>query len=605
MGDYYATQITKTAATERAFLDTFKTRLLNWDVAASSELPGTQTAAAKFFAKFKTLYANNNFTLISQAYAQEAPCNQFLTKFLSFAGAVGKVLPVVGEGVAGAGKLGETYCKGPSTDTKLILSELNDLQNTVDKVSKTIAALSKFVFQASVTNKNEEFRKLGDAARQLDADYKNFLRRENSASLEQYFVNAGGWQAGLTKGDAALRTILNSPYTSDGKGMYTRITEITRGDFDTYRAALSNICSQLTVSSTDNFLLTRQLCNNSILQNSGILVTAQAVSLPIFKDIYATLNKYPDAGNAYGLPADFTSFASAYSIAEAKYRAQLVDMISKYATTTNTTVGSDGHGFFDVFAGLDTTLMGNLVRRQCNQAEESGRKNFPAIVGWFAPDSRADGVNNYIETKCKLPSTEIRIPARYYPTAQGNVNANDLVNVLGVLVAAAYTDQANSTTEAVPLYFSTQGMASRTKWENLATFNDASLSVYLEAPTERAVGSIFYPAGVSNGVISPNLSKSNNLYDLTSTATRDTRKFQSLYVLVPSKGGYFRVARLNVEFNHLYTLGSLDCIAAPCRTNPNNKEWIIFTEDGDTLDFRPTTRSLNGRKIARVAAAGG
>ena len=201
-------------------------------------------------------------------------------------GAVGKVIPVVGEGVAGAGKLGESYCKGSGANYKAVVSQLNNLQNSVNQVARTMADLSKFVFQEAINTKTTEFQKLAGDAKDLDKTYREFLINNKSASLEQFFVNAGGWQAGITKGGAALQVILSSPYTSSGAGIYTRILNSTSlAEFDTYLSALSNSCGQLNLSSTDNFLITRQRCNNFILGNSGMLVAAQTISLPIFKDV--------------------------------------------------------------------------------------------------------------------------------------------------------------------------------------------------------------------------------------------------------------------------------------------------------------------------------
>ena len=123
LGDYYASQITQTAASERAFLDALKPRLLEWEIVDPKVFPVTRTAANQFFLKYKTLFANSNFTLISQAHAQqEAPCNPVISKFFSLVGAAGKVIPVVGEAVSGAGKIGETFCKN-SGDTKEIIGQ--------------------------------------------------------------------------------------------------------------------------------------------------------------------------------------------------------------------------------------------------------------------------------------------------------------------------------------------------------------------------------------------------------------------------------------------------------------------------------------------------
>jgi hypothetical protein len=598
VGDYYASRITKAAASERAFLDAFKIRLLNWDVAASNELPGYQTAAAKFFSKLKPLYANNSFTLISQAHAQEAPCSPVLSKFLSIAGAVGKVVPVVGEAISGAGKLGESYCKGPSADTKLIVSQLNDLKNSVRVVSRTIAILSKFIFEEAVNTKTTEFQKLAEDAENFDKAYNEFLGNNKVASLEQFFEKEGSWQAGLTKGDVALRTILNWPYTASGAGLYTRITQSTTlANFDSYLAALSSRCSQLTVSSDDNFLITRQRCNNAILANSGMLVAAQSISLPIFKDIYATLYKYQaQAANTYLLPSDFTSYASAYNDAVASFKAQQVDMISNYARTTGTTASSDGgRGFFDAFAGLNTTLMSNLVARQCNQSDEPGasgeRRSFPAIVGWYAPGS-TDGNQSFIETKCKVPTLNERIYARYFYNDQGaGATPSNVGNVLGVPIAAIYLENDR------PLANSQANISS----ESIAW--DPSQPLYLDTPSVNVFGIGSPPIG--GLLVSPTtLPKSPNggRYSVL-------RFGEIVWVRVRlGEGKNWYVAKIGLSFlegaDRLKTYYTdLSCLTVPCRVNPNNNDlglWLEGITNGLKLDLVDTYQTVSGGHLLKL-----
>jgi hypothetical protein len=599
VGDYYYSQLFKGAKSEREFLDAFKLRLLSWDIANNNELPNQASFSAGWYDRFWTLLNKNTFSFVSLAHAQANKCAPALKTFLSLVGNVGKVIPVVGEGVAGAAKLGSSYCDGSGDQLNQIVSQLNDLQNSVDKVASNLGALSAFLFDQAANNKTVEFQKIAQDARALSANYNRFLiNNGNVKSLQEYFTKEGGWDRGIQKGGLALTNILNSPYSGvTNKGLYTGIFDTTSfADFNTYLQALKNRCDQLNTSSKDNFIVTRQQCNNIILANSGMLVAAQGIALPIFKDIYTTLNAYQtQAQNTYLLPDGFNSYASAYDDAVQSFANQQSKMIEGYKNA----IGSIG--FFDAFAGLNTSLVAALTSRQCNQSG-TDRSSFPAIIGWYAPTTNAQ--NNYIETECKVGNISQRVKARYYNGDQGNVNVNDVVNILGVLVAAAYTDRTSDF--PVPLYFSTQGMASRTRWENLASSSDATLSVFLEAPRAHAVGIVATPNSIAGGVVSPNLSKNaNGFYDLSATnVTRDNFQYRSVYVLVRSKTDYFRVARLNIEFNHLFTLGSSDCIAAPCRTNPSNKEWLIFTEDGDTLDFKPTTRSFGGRKIARLAPVG-
>ena len=596
IGEYYASQLAKGVKSEREFLDAFKLRLLNWDVAQNNELPNQTSFTASLYKRFWALFDKNTFTLISPAHAQTNKCAPALKTFLSLVGNVGKVIPVAGEGVAGAAKLGSSYCDGSGNQLKEISTQLNDIQNSVNLISEKLGQLSAFLFNEAANNKTVEFEKLASNALSQSDEYGRFLvDNGNVKSLQEFFVKAGGWDQGIQKGGIRLNAILNYPNNADSKGLYNSIMATTSfSDFNTYLSALKNRCDQLNKSSVENFIITRQQCNNIILSNSAMLVAVQGIGLPIFQDIYTTLRTYQtQAQNTYILPKGLSSYASAHADAVQNFSAQQSKMIDQYKNV----IGSIG--FFDAFAGLNTSLMTALTSRQCNQSG-TDRSSFPAIIGWFAPTT--NDKQNYIETECKIGNISQRVKARYYTGDQGNVDANDVVNILGVPVAAAYADRTSDL--PVPLYFSTQVFANRTALENFAASStDTSGSLYLEAPTARVVGSIIYPSGITGGVISPNLIKnSNNLYDLSPSGAGTS--YLSLYALVPAKGDYFRIARLNFSLAPLILFGSIDCIAAPCRVDPGTEQWIIFTENGETLDLKPTTRSFNGRKIARLAPVG-
>jgi hypothetical protein len=594
IGKYYASQLAKGVKSEREFLDAFKLRLLNWDVADNSELPEQKSFSASLYMRFWTLFDKNTFSLISPAHAQTNKCAPALKTFLSLAGNLGKVIPVVGEGVAGAGKMASSYCDTTGDKLKEISTQLEVLQESIQKVAVSLSQLSAFLFNEAANKKTAEFQRLAADADNLKAQYKRFLvNNGNVTSLQEFFVKAGGWEQGIQKGGKALAEILNSPYSSptNNKGLYTSIIETTSfADFDTYLSALKNRCDQLNTSSTENFILTRQKCNNVILANSAMLVAAQGIALPIFQDIYTTLRTYQtQAQNTYLLPNGLNSYASAQADAVQNFSTQQSNMIDRYKSA----VGSIG--FFDAFAGLNTSLMTALTTRQCNQSG-TDRSNFPQIIGWYAPT--LNSTQNYIETECKIGNISQRVKARYYPGLQGDrVDANDVANVLGVPVASFYVNSNSSFAGfPIPLYYETQFLDNRTRWE---TFEANTVgSIYLEAPGARFIGSVTYP-NTRNDVISPNISKSGNLYYV------DGGIRHYWYVLITSQSGaYFRVARVNISFAGGPTIGSLDCIAAPCRVDPNTSEWLIFTADGETLDLKPTTRTFSGQKIIRLAPVG-
>lgn len=594
VGDYYFTRITKAAASERAFLDAFKLRLLNWDVANSNELPNQTSFTAGLYNRFWAFLNKNSFSIVSPAHAQANTCAPGLKVFLSIADNVGSVIPVVGDGISVLTGLASDYCD--DTDAKLnkISTQLNNLQNSVESISSKVGKLSAFFSQQEANNKTTEFQQTALDAEDLFNNYQGFLTTNGVRSLQEFFVKQGGWDDGLTKGGARLKYILRQPFKGDTKSLYISIAETTGfANFNSYLSALKLRCDQLNTSSKDNFITTRQQCNNIILSNSGMLVAAQGLALPIFKDIFTTLATYPQATNAYVLPSGLTSFASAYKETEAAFSTQQVKMIDDYKGNIG------GIGFFNTFAGLDTTLTSNLAKRKCNQSNEATRKNSPAIIGWYAPTT--NDKQNYIETRCNLGSLDEKVKARYYTGDQGSgVDANDVANVLGVPVAAYYVNPPAAGESPPPLYFKTLGLANRTRIE---TLDRTTNPLYLEARTIKAAASFVAPTYMRNDVISPNQLKVSNInYEVPITLN----SIFYWYVLIPWQSDYYRVARVDI-YNVIpvgVTTGALECIAPPCRVDPATNEWIIFTEDGGTLDLKPTTRSFNGRKIATLAPVG-
>ena len=601
VGDYYFTRITKAAASERAFLDAFKLRLLNWDVANNNELPNQASFTAGLYNRFWAFLNKNSFSIVSPAHAQANTCAPGLKVFLSIADNVGSVIPVVGDGIAALTGLASDYCD--DTDAKLdkISNQLNNLQNSVNSIASKIGELSAFFANQEANNKTTEFQRTAQDAEVLVNNYQGFLRDNGVRSLQEFFVKQGGWDAGLTKGGDRLKYILRQPF-KDEKSLYISIAETTGfANFNSYLRALKLRCDQLNTSSKDNFIITRQQCNNIILSNSGMLVAAQGLALPIFKDIFTTLATYPQATNAYVLPNGLTSFAAAYKETQAAFSTQQVNMIGDYKSNIG------GIGFFNTFAGLDTTLTSNLAKRECNQSNEPMRKNSPAIVGWYAPTT--NDKQNYIETNCKVGSLNQKVKARYYTGDQGSgVDANDVANVLGVPVAAYYVNPPAARDYLPPLYFKTLDLANRTRVE---TFDSTTNPLYLEAPSINAAASFEYPINMRNDVISPNQSKVRTAYgNINYEVPITSNSLSYWYVLIPSLSDYFRVARVRIYNDRIssnpngVTSGTLECIAPPCRVDPATDQWIIFTEDAGTLDLKPTTRSFNGRKIARLAPVG-
>ncbi|CAN1529638.1 hypothetical protein MCEGE14_01360 [Burkholderiaceae bacterium] len=259
-------------------------------------------------------------------------------------------------------------------------------------------------------------------------------------------------------------------------------------------------------------------------------------------------------------------------------------MISKYETTTRT--AGAGGGYFDAFAGLDTTLTGNLQKRECKQSEDRGRRDFPAIVGWYAPGS-SDGARSYIETFCKVPTLNERLEARYYHNDQGaGATPNNVVNVLGVPIAAIYLENDR------PLANKPANISS----EPIDYLRDFDGKLYLDAPRARHFG-----RGFSNsGVLSPTpLSKLPNGYFELPT-------FQTIWVQVPSADPKrWFVAKIKAEEygGSINFWTYLSCETVPCRVNPNDNNlglWLEGESNGLKLDLVQTKQVVAGGKLLRL-----
>jgi hypothetical protein len=589
VGDYYTSQLIKGVASESAFLSAFEQRLLNWDIAQNDELPKLGAQYANLYQRLLALFKPRESAFIGYAYAQEASCGTGLTTFLNFTENLASAIPVVGDAVAGAAAIGNSYCD--DTDAKLdkIMSQLNALQNSVNLVDGKLTAIGAFVFDTETNRKTTEFQKLADKSKRLVEHYKNFLKDNNVSSLDLYFKNKGGWDQALAAGDSALKYILGAVYKDPSSSLFVDTLDTTNNaDFQSYLAALKSRCATQPSSSKENFVLTRQQCNNIIQANTGRLVAAQGMMLPIVKDVYTVLNTYSDkAKNTYQRPPGSESYATVYSDIKAAFSQQQMTMVAAYKSKIG------GLGYFNAFDGLDDGLIKSLVTRQCMQ-DGKDRVNGPAIIGWYAPDTNSK--NNYIVTNCKIGSSSNRIVARYYYNDQGSVNSNDVANVLGVPVAYHYVSSGS------PLYNSDANI-SKEDIEGWGTFQ-------IESPSLVEVG-----AG-STGVIDPG---SRDLYK-KSTGLWETYGAMSYphWILIPSlakdelgKPLYHLVAKMYLktisrERASWYTEASLTCVASPCRVDPGTGEWLIFydgnSELRQTLDLRDTGKKTVHREgILRLA----
>lgn len=583
VGLYYSSQLAKGVASEAAFLDEFKKRLLNWDVAQNNELPVAKANLASLYQRFTAFLKSDENPLIPPAYAQETTCGSGLQGFLTITENLASIIPIVGDGIAGVAGIGSSYCDG--TDAKLdqIMNQLNQLQDSVNVVDRNLSQLTRFLTDQAANQKTVDFQKLADEAKNLNAQYKRFLLDNNVKTLEEFFVKKGGWEQAISSGGTALQAILRAPYKDSASGgIYTKTLGTTQyADFNTYLEALKNRCGSLPTSSDENFIITRQQCNNIILSNSGMLVAAQGLTLPIYKDVYATLNAYREqAKNSYLLPNGLTSFATAYAEVKESFAKQQTDMVRDYKAKIGTT------GYFNAFEGLNSNLISSLVNRECMQSGKD-RGDGPAIVGWYAPSTLEK--DNYIETQCKIGTSSERIKARYYYNQQGNVDKNDVANVLGVPVANYYVRTGN------PLRNSIYNIA-KEDLEDYGTY-------ILESRLLKAFGIGSDPV-VSHGA------------SIVRKINNDPQTWQwfvgrPTWVVMKSKDGtYHHVAKMHLETISSerfawYTEASLTCVADPCIVESTLDEWLIFQDDMETLDLWDTGgRDVHRRHILRLGPVG-
>lgn len=459
-------------------------------------------------------------------------------------------------------------------------------------VNRNVSVLSSFLADAGANQKTTEFEKLAKTIEDLNKQYKRFLSDNQVKSLQEYFVKKGGWNGALSAGGGGLDNLLGAAYKNrNSNNLFPSILDTTNNaDFLTYLRALQTRCAGQTRSSTENFVVVRQQCNNIILANSGRLIAAQGLLLPIVKDVYAVLNTYKEeAQKTYLLPSEIQSYATAYSDIRSAFNNQQAKMINNHKSIIG------GIGFFNAFDGLDSQLVSSLVTRQCSQSGKD-RTNSPAITGWFAPSTQSS--DSYIVTNCQIGNKSQRITARYFYNDQGSINANDVANVLGVPVAYHYVRTGS------PLYNSNANISS----ENITSWG----GFLIEAPSLIDIG--VGNTSVINAGDRYVVKRSSGLWE----ATLSDSKF---WILIPSRA----VDQYNKPLYHLvatveldtiareradwFTTARLTCVTSPCRVDPGTGQWLIFYDqksEQQSLDLRETTKPdpsspSSGKKILRLA----
>lgn len=446
VGMFYKEQLKNPALTETKFLEDIRLRLLSWDVASANELPtntklSEQTPFAKLVAWLDGL-RSGTISVIKSAHAQQAQgCSDEFQTFLGQTQNVGGMFPYIGGVIQGVTQIFQDGCGTSSEAFTTILAKMDTLQASIDLLGNNVGALTSFLTSAAANAQTVQFENLRIRSNAVGSQYQQFLKNNGASSLVQYFQNKGGWNNGLAAGGLVIKDILYSPYRSSADlQMLQVIANVTgNANFNTYLDALKAKCSMLPNNSNENFVTVRGNCNAIISSNSAFLLGAQSGLLPIFQDIYAVLNQYKDVvqpsqaivANDFPLPPGVNSYSSAIADIKKIFTQQQTQMVADYKSVVG------GEGFFNVYDGLNTALLAKIIEQDCMQAGSETVK-YPAITGWFAPNSNVN--DNYIVTECKNSyfngqvNANSRSKARYYYNSQGLSDANDPANVLGVLV---------------------------------------------------------------------------------------------------------------------------------------------------------------------------
>lgn len=284
-------------------------------------------------------------------------------------------------------------------------------------------------------------------------------------------------------------------------------------------------------------------------------------------DIYKVLAKFnndPKVGpnkvyNKIGAPTLIVKdYNQASSDIKTFFNSELSQLINRFKRD----VGHDQQGFFNLYEGLNKTMQANLVARDCHGLL-ADRKKFPAISGWFSPNSNIR--DNHIETECQQVNadnnTKRPVKARYYYTYQGtNADANDVANVLGVPVAMHY-------------------VKTREPFNNDSYTNESppSGSHFIFAAPKLVAFNNDSSAGKINGVVPQKDIKDQNYvlhpyrYQPWHFEATGGRGSGETWIAFRDKDGVNAVVMLKMYFAGF----QLSCVTEDCRVE--KKEWLSFS----------------------------
>jgi hypothetical protein len=452
LGNYYELKLKTTRLNEREIVDELVSRLKKWDVATIEEikplLAANSISENRFMAWFKFNFSGKNQDLIPSAHAQIANCPSGLGDFLSFAGTAFQVIPVAGDFMAAGMGIGEKLCDGTDDTLQQILSLLRDLQAGLNNVGLNVTILLSNQLDKDIATKYNDLAMMSGQLPTSPQDFTNleFIQsqytnvRKGHASLESLFKAKGGWQKTIDEGGKNLTDFLY--FVEKENGILTKLNHAATWDNGDYYKYMVQRCQKLNASVPgENFISVRAKCNLILNANVAYVLATQRALEPMIKDIYSVLNTYQNelygsgktskVSDSFKLLYGASNFADMPAAVRKKFDADMTTMISDIKRTIG------GYGYFKAYAGINQKLIDNMVARDCNWTGQD-KTALPAISGWFVMDTLDK--NNYYVTHCRNGSSVVK--ARYFYTDQGSVaDPNEVSNVLGVLVAEAYTSK--------------------------------------------------------------------------------------------------------------------------------------------------------------------
>jgi hypothetical protein len=627
LGEYYAKQrAANPSLTEVQFLEVLAKRLKDWSVATPDELPtsllamqASLSAGQKLANAFNDLVAGK-VRLIRVAYAAETSgCSTALSTFITASQASAQAIPIAGAVISELLNIAKDSCSTTDSELNAINSKLDTLQNTVGTVGETLAQAKALGESGWINSQTQTFKGLKDLGAKAIKSHNDFLTYntidgKRAATLEDWFAKKGGYIK------ATSDLITKASVLEVLKSMNTLLEEMTKvttdSNLETYYTALNNQCKDINTNSftSSNFVATRQSCNNALLANAAYLMGAEAMVLPMARDIFLVLDKYskeegPVVYNDVKLPFISTELTAkykdgnlkieSYDGAYEKTKTIFAFQQDEFLRALKEKVGHGSTGYFNPFAGLSTDLL-TRIGNVCGKKESGVTTNVPAIVGWYAP--KGVEADNYIVTNCYLIngnlSTMHPVKAKYYyyidldtkkPKVSPVPNYGALINVMGVL--ADQTPVMPWDISDTAPYMSFERFTSTEKG---LVFYAPRLEAYSQVGVSAASNPITY---ITNGVYIPTYSapgpeRLNYLYKTDNPgpgyykALLDSESASVAnpnWLLFKDSEGYYHVT-LMILNRATGMIVSLHCKTPDCSVG-TGKEWLKYKGSDLVLDF--------------------